>query len=226
MNKSVIIVAGGIGSRMKSAVPKQFMLINGLPILMHTINCFHLYQHDISIRIVLPANQIEKWQLLCEKYSLKIRHNCIEGGATRYQSVKNGLNGIPENQLIAIHDGVRPLVSLSTITRCFDEAEKNGSAIPVIEVHETLRMVEKSFSKTVDRSVYKIVQTPQIFRGEILLKAYQTPFNEAFTDDASIVEACGYPVSLVEGNRENIKITTQTDLLIAEALIKNTDYSL
>lgn len=220
MDKSVIIVAGGKGLRMNSEVPKQFMEIGGKPILMHTVELFYNYLTEIKIVLVLPVDQIEYWKNLCEKYNFKIPHNITAGGETRFLSVKNGLEEV-DTEFVAIHDGVRPLVSFDTLKRCFDEVEKNDGVIPVVDLIDSIRLVE-SFenSKPVDRNNYKLVQTPQVFRTDVVMKSYQLPYSEHFTDDASVVETAGYKVKLVEGNRENIKITTEMDLRIAETFLK------
>ena len=215
MHKTVVIVAGGSGNRMQNELPKQFIEINGLPILMHTIYRFANYQSDIEIRIVIPKSHFNYWDGLAKKHNFNIPHRLIEGGNTRFHSVKNGINNIKKNSLVAIHDGVRPFVSIETIEKGFQTALDNGSAIPVIDVHETLRHLIKDSSKTINRAEYKLVQTPQIFNSEIILAAYNQNYNEAFTDDASVVENMGNTITLFEGNRENIKITTPDDLLIA-----------
>lgn len=219
MEKTVIIVAGGVGSRMKSAVPKQFLELNGLPVLMHTIKRFYDYDSGIQIRLVLPEQELETWKTLCEKFEFDIKHQVFSGGLTRFHSVKNGLTGLSESGIIAIHDGVRPLVSTKTIGQCFQVAEEYGAAIPVTEVFETLREVNGEFSITTDRSKYRLVQTPQVFDAELLLNAYKQEYDESFTDDATVVESANRLVVLVAGNRENIKITTPEDLLMAEALL-------
>lgn len=217
--KTVVIVAGGKGERMNSAVPKQFLPIAGKPVLMHTIERFYNYSSDISIILVLPATQFDYWSELCLEYNFEIPHQIVAGGSARFFSVKNALNAVRNTDLIAIHDGVRPLVDNDTIQRCFDEAERTGAAIPVDDSVDSIRKITPDGSIAVDRSDYKMVQTPQIFRAAIILKSYEQPFNEAFTDDASVAEAAGYSVQLVEGNRENIKITTTFDLKLAELLL-------
>jgi len=219
MHKTIIIVAGGSGTRMNSEIPKQFLELNGFPVIMHTIKCFIHYDPNIEVRIVLPKNQVEFWKELCQKHNFAIDHSIMFGGEKRFDSVKNGLEGINRQSLVAIHDAVRPLVSRNTISRCFEAAGKYGSAIPVINVHETIRKVENNISYTVDRNNYKLVQTPQVFKAELLLKAYQQPYSDKFTDDASVVESSGHEITLVDGNRENIKITTPDDLIIANAFL-------
>lgn len=221
MKKIALIVAGGAGSRMKSVTPKQFMLLSGRPVLMHSISAFISYDKNISILLVLPQNQVETWNRLCEEFSFNIEHQIAEGGETRFNSVKNGLALITdEYALVAIHDGVRPLVSQSTIKTCFEFAEKKGNAIPGIPSNDSLRELKVNTSLAVNRDNYRLIQTPQCFSLEQLKEAYQQNYSEKFTDDASVVEMMGGEIHLVDGNRENIKITTEEDLIIAEALMK------
>jgi len=213
MKKCVIIVAGGKGLRMSSDVPKQFILLKNKPILMHTIETFFNFDSSIKIILVLPKEHISLWQELCEKYDFKI--NCViaEGGAERFFSVKNGLNFVDKNSIVAIHDGVRPFVSRETLENCFITAEKLGNAVPVVPLNESVRWVENSTNRHINRANLRIVQTPQVFNSELLQAAYQQPFNEYFTDDASVVETLfGEKINLVDGNPENIKITTKSDL--------------
>lgn len=221
MNKYVIIVAGGVGSRMESVLPKQFVEINGKPILMHTIQAFYNYCKSIKFIIVLPKNQHEYWEKLKTKHNFDIPHHLAEGGSERFYSVKNGLQFVQTNSLVAIHDGVRPLVNKQTISQCFAIAEKKGSAIPTIPASVSLRRVKNGESKSVNRSEYVEVQTPQVFKKEWIIKAYNQNFTNIFTDDASVVEKYGYPITLVQGNTENIKITYPIDLKIAEILLHN-----
>ena len=218
-----IIVAGGKGERMGADVPKQFLEINGKPILMHTLEKFQETLKDVKIILALPENQIDFWKGLCSKYNFSTSYQLVAGGITRFHSVQNALALIKEDSIVAIHDGVRPLVNSATINTCFSAAEKLGNAIPVVDVVESLRHVSKqdNINKAVARSCYKLVQTPQCFRSELILKAYQQEYDAAFTDDASVVEKLGEEINLVDGNRENIKITTTEDLLIAEALFLN-----
>lgn len=222
MNKIAIIVAGGKGERMNADVPKQFLEINGKPILMHTLEAFMNFDSSLQLILVLPAAQIDFWETLCEAHDFNMPHQIVAGGQTRFHSVKNGLNAIKIPSLVAIHDGVRPLVSKDTIARCFDTAEKFGAAIPTMDSIESIRFVDANGSKSVDRTAYKMVQTPQVFDAELLKKAYEQEFSVLFTDDASVVEAMGVTVHLVEGNRENIKITTEFDLIVAERLLELT----
>jgi 2-C-methyl-D-erythritol 4-phosphate cytidylyltransferase len=217
MEKIALIVAGGTGNRMNTAIPKQFMVMAGLPVLMHTIKKFWFFENSIKIILVLPENHISLWKKLCREYKFNISHAVRKGGETRFHSVKNGLRGIKPGSLVAIHDGVRPLVSRNTIKRCFAKAEKKGTAIPVIGISESVRLIEDSGNQMVDRDKYKIVQTPQVFKSELLIQAYKKPYSDSFTDDASVVESIGQEISLVEGNPENIKITGKLDMIVAEA---------
>ena len=220
MSNCCIIVAGGNGLRMETAVPKQFLEIRGIPILMHTI--FKFYQFDPSIRliIVVPENEMNRWIELCTSHNFNLPFQLVAGGNKRFQSVKNGLAHAGDSNLIAIHDGVRPLVSIETIQRCFDCAEKFGSAIPVIQTSESMREGTLEHSIPVDRSKYYLVQTPQVFKSSIIKQAYEKNiYNPFFTDDASVVEYTGEKVTLVNGNRENIKITFPIDLQVADLFL-------
>jgi len=220
MQKSVIIVAGGSGKRMGTETPKQFLLLKSKPILMHTIACFYAFDSAFEIVVVLPKEHISVWQQLCVEHNFNIKHQITEGGSERFYSVKNGLEKINNNGIVAIHDGVRPLVSKETIARCFKKAEETGATIPVMPVVESLRKVDGENSKSVNRSEYVSVQTPQCFNIELIKSAYQQDFSNTFTDDASVVEKFGHQVSLVNGNIENIKITSPQDLILAEYLLK------
>lgn len=221
MGRHVIIVAGGKGLRMGSDIPKQFIPVGGLPLLMHTIRAFKAYDADIHVVLVLPEQQIEYWRALCSRYHFDSDCQVAIGGSTRFHSVKNGLNLINDDSgLVAVHDGVRPFVPAQLIGACFDEAARSGAAIPVTPVVETLRRKNADgTSSVVPRSDYCLVQTPQVFKAEILKKAYLQDYTPGFTDDASVVEAAGFTVRLVDGSRENIKVTTPSDLKIAEAML-------
>ncbi len=220
MKRSCIIVAGGNGSRMGSELPKQFLPLEGLPVLMHTILNFHNFDPTMELVVVLPEDEIESWQTLCMKYDFDTPHQVVKGGNTRFQSVKNGLSKLMEYDLIAIHDGVRPLVSNETLIRCFETAAAEGAAIPVLPANESVRQGTMERSVPVDRSHYFMVQTPQIFKATLILESYTKPWIPEFTDDASVAEHSGVKVHLVEGNRENIKITFPEDLQIAELFLK------
>ena len=217
--KYAIIVAGGSGKRMGKQIPKQFIEVAGKPILMHTIERFAEADAGIQLVLVLPHNQHDYWNELIKKYNFTIQHKLAKGGAERFNSVLNGLQHIPSNAIVAIHDGVRPLVSVDTIHNCFNSAIENGAVIPVIPATESIRRVEDSKNIAVNRSNYFMVQTPQVFQSGILIKAYKQEYNSNFTDDASVVEKAGYSICLVEGNEENIKITRPMDLKIAEVLL-------
>lgn len=218
---SVVIVAGGRGLRMGHEVPKQFLNVGKRPVLMHTIEKFVSFDADIFVVLVLPEDQFPYWEALCRKHHFSLPHKLVAGGEKRYDSVKNGLSHVGQVDLVAIHDGVRPFVSHGTIQRCFSAAGNYGAAIPVLEVVESIRKVERDKSWMRPRSSYRTVQTPQVFRSSILKKAYDLPYRSEFTDDASVVEAAGYEITLVEGNRENIKITSPFDLIVADAMIKD-----
>ena len=219
MKNCCIIVAGGSGSRMGAEIPKQFLQIGGIPILMHTIQNFYDFDKSLKLILVLPAEEILNWNELCHQHHFEIQHQVIAGGETRFQSVKNGLSLATECKLIAVHDGVRPLVSHDTLTRCFSCAAEKGTAIPVLPANESVREGSMIESVPVDRSRFFLVQTPQVFKASILQKSYNQNFIPEFTDDASVVEHDGITVQLVMGNRENIKITFPEDLKIAELLL-------
>ncbi|MBO7592687.1 MAG: 2-C-methyl-D-erythritol 4-phosphate cytidylyltransferase [Bacteroidaceae bacterium] len=217
---AVIIVAGGKGLRMGGDIPKQFLPVGGKPILMRTIDRFLQYDEKMQVVLVLPESQQEYWRTLCDEYHFSQPYTLANGGETRFHSVKNGLALVsPDAQLIGVHDGVRPFVSFDTIRATYEEAARSEAVVPVVEVVETVRHLVDSKSVTVPRSDYRLVQTPQVFSSSLLRQAYEQPYTDFFTDDASVVERFGHPVTLVPGNRENIKITTPFDLTIAEAMI-------
>lgn len=219
MKKFALIVAGGSGSRMKEKVPKQFMELHGRPVLMHTFDVFKKYDSQIEFILVLPKNQIEYWNELCKKHNFKTKYQLAFGGETRFHSVKNGLDLIDEAGIVFIHDGVRPLVSVQTIQNCFETTLGKGNALPVVPVPESVRFVDETGNKAVDRSKYFLVQTPQTFKTEIIKSAFQQKYSDKFTDDASVLEALGETINLVEGNRENIKITYPEDLIVAKCFL-------
>lgn len=217
----IIIVAGGKGLRMGSDVPKQFLPVKGMPVLMRTISRFHECNPSMQIILVLPHHQQQYWHDLCSQYAFGIAHTVVDGGDTRFASSRNGLDAIPDDATgtVGIHDGVRPFVAAEVISRCYDAARAHGAAIPVMPVTDTLRRIDSATTgHNVLRTDYRIVQTPQVFDIALLKRAFTQPFREEFTDDASVVEAMGCSVEMVEGNRENIKITTPFDLKIAETL--------
>ena len=217
----IIIVAGGKGLRMGSDIPKQFLPIGGKPVLMRTLERFREYSKDIQIILVLPEAQQAYWHQLCQEYHFDVEYTLANGGQTRFHSVQNGLAKVPDDAIgvVGVHDGVRPFPSTKVIRNCYTTAREKKAVIPVIPVVETVRHLEGEQSKTVPRDAYRLVQTPQTFDIQLLKAANRQPYNDGFTDDASVVEAFGYNITLVEGNRENIKITTPYDLKIAEVLI-------
>jgi 2-C-methyl-D-erythritol 4-phosphate cytidylyltransferase len=218
MNRFVIIVAGGSGQRMGSTIPKQFLNIHKEVILMKSISAFRLFDLAIQIVLALPEHHIAYWNELCNKNNFKIEHSVVPGGKTRYHSVKNALEAINTDGIVAIHDGVRPLVSQETIAQVFDVAARNGNAVPYIDLVDSIRFVHNGINEPADRNQFKLIQTPQAFDTKSLKEAYKQDWEENFTDDASVVEKLGIKINLVPGNRENIKITSQLDLKIAETL--------
>lgn len=220
MKKYILIVAGGKGLRMGADIPKQFLPIGGKPVLMRTIETFYKYDSSIDMILVLPVEQQDYWKSLCKEYAFSIPHRIVNGGNSRFYSVKNGLALVEGEGLVGVHDGVRPFVSQEVIGRCFSDAEKKKAVIPVVGMVETVRHLLGTGSETVDRDAYKLVQTPQVFSISLLKEAYKQEYTPEFTDDASVVEAMGASVSLVEGNRENIKLTTPFDLIVANALVE------
>ena len=250
MKKYAIIVAGGKGIRMSTELPKQFIPINDKPLLMITLEAFCRYDNELELIVVLPVAQQEYWRTLCKQYGFSVSHRIANGGETRFHSVKNGLMLIPdtEESLVAIHDGVRPFVSQKTISEAFKCAEKQGTAVPAINPVDSVRQLTGAVgaglvpalapnsavgtglvpalapqSAALDRTTLKMVQTPQVFKSFLLKEAYLQEYTPSFTDDASVVEKCGHPIILTEGNRENIKITTPLDLQIAEAIANNNE---
>ena len=219
MEKYVIIVAGGSGKRMGGELPKQFLLVSGKPILMHTVESFARVSEDFKFILVLPEAHFSTWNALVEEYNFTIPVTLVSGGAERFFSVKNALAHVPEGALVAVHDGVRPFASKETINEAFTLASEKGAAVPVIDEVDSLRRVLSGASQAVNRAEYKRVQTPQVFKSTILKNAYNQEFSCAFTDDASVVESIGHSITLTTGNVENIKITTPHELLLAEALI-------
>ena len=206
---------------MGSDIPKQFLPIGGKPVLMRTLERFREYAEDLQIILVLPKAQQDYWHELCQKYDFKIKYWLANGGETRFHSVQNGLTKIPDDAegVVGVHDGVRPFPSIDVIRNCYETARTTKAVIPVVPVVETVRHLQGNTSETVPRNDYRLVQTPQTFDIQLLKAANKQPYNDGFTDDASVVEAFGFNITLVEGNRENIKITTPYDLKIAEVLI-------
>ncbi|WP_353717384.1 2-C-methyl-D-erythritol 4-phosphate cytidylyltransferase [Dyadobacter sp. 676] len=225
MQEYVIIVAGGNGSRMKSDIPKQFLPVNGLPVLMHTIRAFAGYSESLHIIVVLPSEQFDFWEELCQKHDFKIAHQLVAGGATRFHSVKNGLNSITciKECLIAVHDGVRPVISREIIADSFEKAALHGAAVVSVPLKDSIRIVgQNEGNKAMDRTLFRLIQTPQTFRSTWMRAAFTADYHESFTDCASVLEAWGYNIRLIDGAYENIKITTPEDLRWAEIYLKAT----
>ena len=216
MKKVALIVAGGKGERMNTDIPKQFLVMNDLPILMHSLNAF---SHLDKIILVLPRTQIENWEELCKQYNFILKHTVVAGGINRFGSVKNGLAKIDEGSIVAIHDGVRPLVSKNLIDRLIGATKKGNGIIPIVAVKDSIRKVEGYKSKAVSRSNLYKVQTPQCFFASTLKDAYKQNFSLFFTDDASVLESNGGKIIAIIGEERNLKITTEEDLRLAEALI-------
>lgn len=221
MNRYVLIVAGGSGVRMGSDIPKQFLELAGKPVLMHTIERFESFDNTLRIIVVLPKQQLNLWESLVIRYSFTIPHEIAIGGPTRFESVRNGLNLIGGEGLVAIHDGVRPLVSHATIASCFAEAAKSGNAVPVVKATDSLRMLTPAGNMPVNRDLIMLIQTPQVFDVSLITRAYRQEYSPDFTDDATILEKTGVKIRLVEGNRQNIKITNPDDILVAETLLRS-----
>lgn len=220
MKKIAVIVAGGSGTRMNTQLPKQFLLLNGKPVLYYTIHAFLQSYKDLQIILVLPDEYIAAGQEIIDAYFNYNRIKITGGGRTRFHSVQNGLQQITEDSIIFVHDGVRCLLSTELIKRCHDAALEHGSAIPVIDCKDSVRLLRGEDNEAVERSNIKLVQTPQTFHSKILLPAFKIDFKDKFTDEATVVEAFGLKVHLVEGEENNIKITKLTDLLIAEKLLE------
>jgi 2-C-methyl-D-erythritol 4-phosphate cytidylyltransferase len=219
MKKYAVIVAGGSGSRMGAEMPKQFLELCGRPILWYTLNTFLSAYEDMPIVLVAPEHHRETTRALVASTAFPKRIELVVGGATRFESVRNGLAVIGEESVIFVHDGVRCLVSRELIHRCYEGAVRHGSAIPVVDSRDSVRLVTPGGSEAIDRHRVKLVQTPQTFLSTILLPAYKVDFRESFTDEASVVEAAGHPIHLVEGEVDNIKITVPTDLSVAERVL-------
>lgn len=222
MKRWVLIVAGGKGLRMGGDLPKQFIPLEGKPVLMHTLETFHRWDAEAGLLLVLPEEHQGYWQMLCREIGCHVPHEITNGGETRFHSVRNGLDYLKargEQGLVAVHDGVRPFVTPEVIEACFAKAAITGAAIPAIPMVDSLRKMDEAGSHPVDRSHYMAVQTPQVFRFELLTTAYEQPYTPLFTDDASVVESAGHEIHLVYGNRENIKLTTPFDLMVAKAML-------
>ncbi len=219
MELYIIIVAGGKGERLQSAVHKQFIEVAGKPLLLHTFEAFSSYYNKATFILVLPGMEIGQWKHVRYNGNFTLPHTLVEGGPTRFHSVKNGLAEVPDQAMVAIHDAARPLVSDDTLKNCFRAASIHGNAIPVVPITDSLRRIVHGISVAQDRSKYFLVQTPQVFRADLLKKAYNRVYDEAFTDDAAVFEASGHQIVTVEGNAENIKITRPADLGFAASLL-------
>jgi 2-C-methyl-D-erythritol 4-phosphate cytidylyltransferase len=223
MKKFVIIVAGGNGNRMKSNIPKQFLLLQGKPVLYYAIHSFLKTYEDCKVILVLPEEHIATGQEIIDAFFDYNKISIVIGGRTRFHSVQNGLAQVTEeDSVIFVHDAVRPIVTSELITRCYESVLESGSAIPVIDCKDSVRLVHEDGSDAVDRSTIKLVQTPQAFHGKILIPAFKIDYKDKFTDEATVVESFGLKVSLVEGDDENIKITTPIDLVIADSILNAT----
>jgi 2-C-methyl-D-erythritol 4-phosphate cytidylyltransferase len=220
MQKSFIITAGGIGKRMNSVLPKQFLELGNKPILLVTLENLHAFDSQAEFIITLPTDWMDYWKEILTKHSCTIPHQVISGGQERFHSIKNALEAA-SGEVIAIHDGVRPFVSHQTLERLFQNLNSNKAVIPVFSIKESLRKIDISETEHVNRDNFKLVQTPQCFERTVIIEAYQQDFNNTFTDDASVVEANGCTIAWVDGNEENIKITSPFDLLVAQTLLKN-----
>jgi len=219
-----LIVAAGSGSRMGSKKPKQFLMLGGKPLLMQTLQQFYAFDPQIQLVLVLSDDHRKEWGLLCRKYSFHLPYHVVSGGNNRFQSVRNGLRGLSGEGLVGIHDGVRPLIDREMLERCYGEASSYGNAIPSIAVMDTVRELFPKGNRMVDRTSLRLLQTPQVFSLPLIQRAYSETSREDFTDDAGVFEQAGHPIRLVEGNRNNIKITTPADLKLARILFKEFHY--
>ncbi|RNI30164.1 2-C-methyl-D-erythritol 4-phosphate cytidylyltransferase [Rufibacter immobilis] len=219
--KYAVIVAGGSGSRMKATLPKQFLHIAGTPVLMHTMQRFHAFDAAMPLVVVLPEAEVSTWNSLCQQHQFTVPHQVVLGGNTRFQSVKNGLAALEQEEdgVVAVHDGVRPFVDNAILQAAYGTAAQRGAAVVSVSLKDSIRRVRGGTSKAVDRAAYRLVQTPQCFRLPLLRRAYSQPESPLFTDDASVVERFGHKIQLVEGSYRNIKLTTPEDLVLAEAFL-------
>ncbi len=219
MQRSSIIVAGGSGKRMGGPIPKQFMLVKGKPLLCWTIEAFRAFDPAMPIIVVLPEGQIAIWKALCIGHGFLVEHEVVSGGEERFHSTRNGLAVVKGDGVVAVHDGVRPLVSKELIARCFAAAEEHGAAIPVVPITSSVRLVEGDSSRAIDRTGMRAVQTPQCFQVALLRAAFAAPYDPAFTDEATLVERTGTKVHLVPGEEKNLKVTTPVDIRLAEIIL-------
>jgi len=218
--KYALIVAGGIGKRMESEIPKQFLILNGKPVLMHTLEKFNKIK-DLEIILALPYPNFDYWKTLCEQFSFSANYTLVEGGETRFHSVRNGLDKIDADSFVAIHDGVRPIVSEAIIKNSFEIAAQKGNAVSAVKVKDSIReMTLSGYTKNVSRKNFFLIQTPQTFQSSIIKEAYQKATHYNFTDDAGVAEeVLGTKINIIEGDYRNIKITTPEDLIIASAFL-------
>jgi 2-C-methyl-D-erythritol 4-phosphate cytidylyltransferase len=219
MRTFAVILGGGVGNRMDSLIPKQFIPLAGKPVIMHTIEKFRSYNAKIEIILVLPEAHIQLWKDMCNEFQFGVEHQIVRGGKERFYSVKNAITHLPDDSIVLIHDGVRPLVSHETIDRVQERAIEKGNAIPYVDINESIRRITKEGNKAVKRDGFKIIQTPQAFNTRDIKAAYSARYRKSFTDDASVFEAKGHKIELVLGNQRNIKITRPIDLVIAESLL-------
>jgi 2-C-methyl-D-erythritol 4-phosphate cytidylyltransferase len=220
LKRYAIIVAGGSGTRMQSKVPKQFLLLNGLPVLMYTLQAFYRCQPQPKLILVLPQDYHTYWTRLCDDHQFQLPHELVSGGDSRYQSVKNALNFIEEDALVAVHDAVRPLIDITIIEETYKQAAKLGAVVTAVKSRDSIRQVKENYTQSLLRDEIYLVQTPQTFNAALLKKAYEQPYHRGFTDDASVVEQAGHTISIVEGSYQNFKITFPEDIAIAELLLK------
>jgi 2-C-methyl-D-erythritol 4-phosphate cytidylyltransferase len=220
MKKYAVIVAGGTGTRMGTDIPKQFLLLKGKPLLYYTINTFLKSYNDMQVILVLPLEYMDMGNEIIDAYFDKKRVQVIAGGETRFHSVKNGLGLIEEEGIVFVHDGVRCLVTVDLIKRCFNAAKEEGSAVPAISCMDSVRMITVDGNRLIERNAIRLIQTPQTFHSKILLPAFNIDYKERFTDEANVVEAFGLPINLIEGEETNIKITRPLDLYLAERIME------
>ena len=220
MKKYAIIVAGGTGSRMKGDMPKQFMMLNGKPVIQYSIDAFHDYDESVHIILVIHPNYIDTWEKISDQYGINSVSAIVPGGNTRFGSVKNGFEKILDDGFVAVHDAARPVIDKQFIADLFSDAARFGSAIPSLELTDTVRMIDGDNTKQLDRTLLRAIQTPQVFRVSELKHAYQQPFQPVFTDDASVLQSAGYAVHLSNGKPGNIKITQAHDIALAEVLLR------
>lgn len=220
MDKYAVIVAGGKGVRMGNAIPKQFLPLAGKPILYHTLRAFMGAYEDMHLVLVLPEDQLSYAQMVLQAFEERIDVELVTGGETRFHSVQNGLRVVAKDAVVFVHDGVRPLVSPELIRACYEQAVEKGSAIPAVAISDSLRRVDGDNSQPVNRDTMRSIQTPQTFRAELLLPAFEQEYTAAFTDEATVAEAYGQQVYLIEGEKSNIKLTTPEDMIVAEATLK------